>query len=153
MKPFVSSFAIAASLLLGAGLPAVHARPAPPPSPIGIYGLRPGIFVAEGTDCGSPPNAAIKQYDGKGIATAHTHACEARVLSRRNTADGIVYDVSQTCIDGGEGPGKPFTEKHMVRVRDPEHVAITSDDATVYHYCPIGTLPPDLRSAVRKTMP
>lgn len=32
--------------------------------PSGVYSLKPGIYVQKGVDCGSPPNAAIRQYDG-----------------------------------------------------------------------------------------
>lgn len=66
----------------------------------GVYPLKPGIYVQQGTPCSSPPNVAIRQYDGRGISTAHTRACRAKVLSRH----GRRYTVEQSCIDAGAGP-------------------------------------------------
>jgi hypothetical protein len=48
------------------------------PKPGGVYKLKPGIFVAKDVDCGSPPNVALRQYDGKGISTAHTRGLQGK---------------------------------------------------------------------------
>lgn len=119
------------------------------PKPGGVYLLKPGIFVAKGTPCGSPPNAAIKRYDGKGISTAHTHGCVARVLSKRAYGYGHRYTVSQSCIDSGTGPGKRFTERQTIDIPDALTFTIRSQGSTAYRYCPIAELPPELRKAAQ----
>jgi len=131
--------------LLGTSLSPANADPDRSPPPGGVYKLKPGIFVAKGTSCASPPNAAIRRYDGKGISTAHTRACSARILSRRKSGYGMLYTVSQTCIDAGAGPGKRFTERQLVDVPDALTFTIRSKDSTTYRYCPIRQLPADLR--------
>lgn len=115
------------------------------PKPSGVYGLKPGIFVMNGTSCKSPPNAAIKLYDGKGISTAHTHACSVRILSKRRSGYGYRYTVSQSCVDAGAGPAKRFVERQTIDVPDALTFTIRSQGGTAYRYCPIYELPPGLR--------
>lgn len=116
------------------------------PKPGGVYKLKPGIFVEQHTDCGSPPNAAIRQYDGKGISTAHTRACKATVRSRR----GKTYTVDQRCIDAGAGPAPRFTERQQVVVQDAlTFTQIIKGERTTYRYCPVYQLPKDLQKAGR----
>jgi hypothetical protein len=148
MKRTIMTALAASAMLASLGTLAAPAGAAAPPKPTGVYHLIPGIYVAKGSDCASPPNAVIKQYDGKGISTAHTRECVATVASQKPAGKGATYEVSQTCIDAGAGPGKPFTEKQTVDVKGPQRFAITSQDATVYHYCPVAKLPQELRSAV-----
>jgi hypothetical protein len=140
--------------LAALGLAALLAAPAGAdvdrsPKPGGVYKLKPGIFVAKDTPCESPPNASIKRYDGKGISTAHTRACVARVLSKRKSGYGSVYRVSQSCIDAGSGPGKRFTERQTVDVPDALTFTIKSQGDTTYRYCPVYQLPAGLRDAAR----
>jgi hypothetical protein len=71
------------------------------PTPGGIYRLKPGIYTADGSGCESPANAAIRQYDGRGISTPHSRACRAKVRIRK----GNRFTVDQTCIDRGAGHG------------------------------------------------
>lgn len=112
--------------------------------PSGVYTLKPGIYVQKGVDCGSPPNAAIRQYDGEGISTAHTRACVARVLSRK----GRTYSVSQSCIDAGTGPAPRFSEKLTIEIPDALTFKLrTRGPATTYRYCPGYLLPKGLRGA------
>ena len=114
--------------------------------PGGVYRLKPGIYVQKGVKCASPPNAAIRRYDGRGISTAHTRACQARILSRR----GSRYDVSQSCIDAGAGPAPRFTERQTITVPDALTFTLrTRGDGTTYRYCPASMLPAGLRSALR----
>jgi hypothetical protein len=110
--------------------------------PGGVYLLKPGIFVAKGSSCREPANAAIRQYDGKGISTAHTRSCVARILSRRVGT----FDVSQSCIDAGAGRAPRVVERQTVSVQN----ALTFSTgrgrgATTYRYCPIDQLPVELR--------
>jgi hypothetical protein len=114
-------------------------------TPGGVYHLRRGIYVAEGSQCDAPANAAIRLYTGKGIDTAHTRACYATVQAH----DGSDYVVEQTCIDAGAGPGPRFTERQHIVIRNTwTFVQRIGRDGTVYHYCPSSQLPADLRSAV-----
>jgi len=101
---------------------------------------------SRGADCRSPANVDIRQYDGRGLSTAHTRACRAQVLMRR----GDRYTVSQSCIDAGAGPAPRFVERQTVTVPDALTFTLaTRGPARTYRYCPIDQLPSDLRSAVR----
>lgn len=116
------------------------------PKPGGVYLLKPGIFVQQGVECSSAPNAAIRQYDGRGIGTAHTRACRARVLSRK----GNRYTVSQSCIDAGAGPAPRTTERQTVTVADALTFTVqTRGPGTTYRYCPSNMLPADMRKVAK----
>lgn len=116
------------------------------PQPRGVYPLAQGIYVAQGSVCATPANAAIRVYDGKGISTAHTHACVASVLSQQQGR----YTVNQTCIDSGEGEGKSFEQKQEVVVIDGQTFAQDTGASNInYHYCPATSLPPDLQRFAR----
>lgn len=133
-------------VLLSCGLQAASASVDTSPKPGGVYRLKPGIYVARGSDCAESANAAIRQYDGKGLSTAHTRACKAMVRSRKGTR----YTVDQTCIDAGAGPAPRFTERQQVTVQD----ALTFSQrigrqATTYRYCPAYQLPAGLRGAAQ----
>lgn len=115
------------------------------PKPGGVYQLKPGIYVAQGSSCEAPANAAIRQYDGRGLGTAHSHACKASVRARK----GRRFTVDQSCIDAGAGPGRREIERQQVLVRDALTFTQTiGAAATTYRYCPSYQLPPGLREAV-----
>lgn len=112
------------------------------PAPSGVYKLKPGIYVQKGVDCAAAPNASLRRYDGQGISGAHTHACRARVLSRR----GTTYTVAQSCIDTGAGPGPRSTERQVVTVPDALTFTMrTRGPASTFRYCPVNMLPRELR--------
>ena len=116
------------------------------PKPGGVYRLKPGIYVQQGVGCGAPPNAAIRQYDGRGISDPHSRACRARILARK----GSRYTVTQSCIDAGAGPAPRVTERQVVTVPDALTFTLQTHGAgTTYHYCPTYLLPADLRGAVK----
>jgi hypothetical protein len=116
------------------------------PKPGGIYRLKPGIYVRKDVACGSAPNAAIRQYDGRGISGAHTRACRARILSRR----GARFEVSQSCIDAGAGPAPRRTERQTVTVSDALTFSLrTRGTGTTYRYCPAYMLPVGLSGVAR----
>lgn len=118
------------------------------PGPGGVYRLKPGIYVQAGTDCGSPPNAAIRRYDGRGISGAHTRACRARVLSRK----GSRYAVDQSCIDAGAGPAPRVSERQIVTVTDALTFTLrTTGSGATFRYCPITMLPAGLRSPLLRS--
>jgi hypothetical protein len=137
LKNSLTKIAAAAALMLGAvSIASASADTSP----------KPGIYVAEGSECGSPANAAIRQYDGKGISTAHTHACKATVRKRK----GSNYTVDQSCIDAGAGPAPRRVERQQVTVADALTFKQTiGKDATTYRYCPVYELPADLQKAAR----
>jgi hypothetical protein len=113
--------------------------------PGGVYRLKPGIYVAKGSDCAAPANAAIRLYDGKGLGTAHTRACKARVRTRR----GSTYTVDQSCIDAGAGAAPRVVQRQQVTVHDALTFTQTiKGQATRYAYCPHSELPQDLRKAL-----
>lgn len=115
------------------------------PRPGGVYRLKPGIYVAGDMGCAAPPNAAIRLYDGKGIGTAHTSACKAKVRKRR----GNTYTVDQSCIDAGAGPGPRFVQRQQVVVRDAlTFTQVIGRSRTTYRYCPVSDLPPGLRDVL-----
>lgn len=116
------------------------------PKPGGVYRLKPGIYVAKGSDCGAPPNAAIRQYDGKGLSTAHTRACKVTVKSRKRST----YTVDQSCIDAGAGPAPRVVQRQQVTVQDAlTFTQVIRGDRTTYQYCPVYQLPKDLQNVVR----
>lgn len=116
------------------------------PKPGGVYQLKPGIYVAKGSDCGSPANAAIRQYDGKGLSTAHTRACKVTVKSRKRST----YTVDQSCIDAGAGPAPRVVQRQQVVVQDAlTFTQVIRGDRTTYQYCPVYQLPKDLQKALK----
>ena len=115
--------------------------------PGGVYVLKPGIFVAKGSSCRAPANAAIRQYDGRGISTAHTRSCVARILSRK----GTTFDVSQSCIDSGAGKAPRVVERQTVSVQDALTFSLgRGRTATTYRYCSSDQLPDDLRNKTQR---
>ncbi len=140
----LSKTVLAIGLLVGATAAVASVDPSPKPG--GVYRLKPGIYVQKDIACGSAPNAAIRQYDGRGIASAHTRACHARILSRR----GNRYTVSQSCIDAGAGPAPRFVERQTVTIRDALTFSLrTRGPGTEYRYCPAYMLPAGMRATPR----
>jgi len=135
--------ALALAALAGAAAPApASASVDTTPRPGGVYRLKPGIYVAKGSSCGAPANAAIRRYDGRGLSGAHSRACRATVLSRKGTR----YTVSQSCIDAGAGPAPRVSERQTITVQDAlTFTQKTRGPATTYSYCPVYQLPADLR--------
>ena len=116
------------------------------PAPGGVYKLKPGIYVARDSSCEAPANAAIREYDGRGLGTAHSRSCKASVLARK----GSRFTVSQRCIDSGAGPGRRQVQRQQVSVHDALTFTQTiGASATTYRYCPAYQLPRELRRAPR----
>lgn len=131
----------ACALLLAASHAMASVDTTAPPG--GVYKLKPGIYVAKGSDCASPANAAILQYDGKGLSGAHSRACKVTVRSRK----GGRYTVDQSCIDAGAGPAPRSVQRQQVTVRDALTFTQTiKGRATSYAYCPVDQLPKGLTS-------
>jgi hypothetical protein len=133
-KLLLRADALVATLALDMlAVPASRAIGADAPKPGAVYPLVPGMYVAEGSDCASAANAALRQYNGKGIASAHTHACKVTIRSRV----GKAYIVDQSRIDVGDGAGPRFSERQTIQVRDVRtFVQTVGTDVTTYHICP-----------------
>ncbi|GAA0749304.1 hypothetical protein [Sphingomonas sp. ABOLD] len=144
VRHVLASFALLTVAALVATPTAADPDHSPPPG--GVYTLKPGIFVAQGVSCGNPPKAAIRRYDGKGISSAHSRACIARILSKRRSGYGSLYTVSQSCIDAGAGPAKRVVAQQTIDIPDALHFTIRSEGRTAYRYCPIRELPAGLRA-------
>jgi hypothetical protein len=114
--------------------------------PGGIVPLKPGIYVAKGSTCQDPPNAAVRDYDRRSFATSSTRACRARVVTCR----GTTYRIEQSCIGAGSGTAPRVIDRFAVSVRD----AITfrlgrAGGVTEFRYCPIYQLPNGLQPRVK----
>ncbi len=72
--------------------------------------LRHGAYVGVDTDCKNPPNAELRDYDGRGLGSSKAADCRARVLSRW----GNVFQIEQYCqqygapTSGVPPTGRPF---------------------------------------------
>lgn len=109
----------------------------------GVLPLKHGIFVAADVPCDAPPNAALRRYDGEGLSGAHTHACRIKVVGRR----GAAYDIEQSCIDAGQGPGPRSTETATIDIQDNLTFTLKRGGAgESFRYCAASMLPPDLRN-------
>lgn len=137
-----SGLALAALVI---GVPAIGSVDRSP-KPGGVYRLKPGIYVQNGVSCASAPNAAIREYDGRGISDAHSRACRARILTRK----GNRYTVTQSCIDAGAGPAPRVSQRQTVTVADALTFTLqTRGRGTTYRYCPASMLPSGLKSAAK----
>jgi hypothetical protein len=158
--PAVGPKPVSAAVQAVAGPPGAAARPTFPPSsttPLGpdhvtspepprdlggVLPLKHGIFVAADVPCESPPNAAIRRYDGQGLSGAHTRACRAKVLSKR----GSTYEVDQSCIDAGAGPAPRSSERQTITIADNLDFTLTRGAGSQrFRYCPAALLPPGIQ--------
>lgn len=134
MSRFKTIATLATLALTGAAVASVDTAP----KPGGVYRMKPGIYVQQGVACQTAPNAAILQYDGRGLSDPHSRACRARILSRH----GNRYDVRQSCIDAGAGPAPRVTERQTVTVSDALAFTLRKHGRdTDYRYCPISMRP------------
>lgn len=112
------------------------------PKPGGVYKLKPGTYVADTASCEAPASVAIREYDGRGIATSDNRACKVRVLARK----GSRYTVDQSCIDAGAKAVRRRTERQHVLVSDALTFTQTIRGHSVrYRYCPAYQLPSGLQ--------
>ena len=109
----------------------------------GVLPLKHGIFVSADIPCSDPPNAALRRYDGDGLSGAHTHACRIKIVGQR----GKYYDIEQSCIDAGQGPGPRSTEAATIEIQDNLTFTLKRGGAgEAFRYCAASELPPGLRS-------
>jgi hypothetical protein len=108
----------------------------------GVLPLKHGIFVASDVDCGDPPNAAIRRYDGAGLSGAHTRDCRATVLSHQ----GRTYEVDQSCIDAGAGPAPRSSERQTIVIENNlEFTLRRAAGEQTFKYCAASLLPSGVR--------
>lgn len=109
----------------------------------GALPLKHGYFVADGSTCEDPPNAALRHFDGKGLSSAHTRDCRIEVIE----AKGKAYEIAQSCVDAGAGPAPRSTERATVVIENNLEFSFKrAADETHYQYCPASRLPPGLPS-------
>lgn len=95
--------------------------------------LRHGAYVAVGTGCDSPPNVALRGYDGNGIGSSKANRCRAKVRSRQDNRFDIIQDCEQF---GGPIPARE-TETLAIRVDGPTTYTDLSAGKNVrYRLCP-----------------
>ncbi|NNG21630.1 hypothetical protein [Telluria aromaticivorans] len=113
--------------------------------PGGVYPLKPGIYVARGTECAAPANAAIRQYDGRGISTTHTHTCRAKVLALKAGR----ATVDQSCVGTKMGAKRREVQRQLVTVHDALTFTQTvKGRSTTYRYCAPYQLPRAVRHSL-----
>lgn len=109
----------------------------------GILPLKHGVFVSTGIPCSSPPNAALRRYDGEGLSGAHTHACQIKIVGQQ----GKSYDIEQSCIDAGQGPGPRSSETATIDIQDNLTFTLKRGGAgQTFRYCAASELPQALRA-------
>lgn len=144
--PDVKTLTALAALTALTGATSAVASADASPKPTGPYGLKPGIYVREGTGCGSPPPAAVRRYDGRGIGDAGTRSCRARIISRH----GSTFLASQECA--GTDPRRQIRSEERMRVEVADALTFKLGrprSGTTYRYCPAYTLPASLRKYSR----
>lgn len=102
--------------------------------------LRRGVYVRAGTGCGSPPNAAIRIYNGAGLSGSATRDCRATISSQ----DGNRYRVDQSCENTYDG--KRTSELQSISVPDDQSFSM---DGASFERCADGTAPAELEKLSR----
>lgn len=98
--------------------------------------LEPGLYVADGTDCGNPPNTGFRVWTGQGLEGSSTEGCRFTVSSR----EGEVYKGRQSCAN--TGTGSRTTTELSIEVLEPGSIVLTeADEATHYTLCPESEVP------------
>lgn len=120
--------------------PAPEETPEPAPDlPIDV-----GTYVEAGVDCGNPPNASWRIWNGEGLSGSTTRACKASPVVQQ--ADGI--KVEQTCIDNHSGT--PSNSTFVLRPTGRTRFALIGDGGDQsFRLCPGSELPQWLREAKR----
>ena len=93
--------------------------------------LKRGMFVLEGVECQEPYNAAILNFVGDGLNTAHVYG-----EIRRVRKSGQNYVITQRVIgDGGVGGNLRGLHKTALRIHSPTRFTVQGDGAGAYRYC------------------
>lgn len=119
---------------------ATTAAGAADPNGTGVLPLQRGVYVRSGTGCGSPPNAAIRIYNGAGISGSSTRDCRATISS----LDGNRYEVDQSCENTYDGTRTSGLQS--ITVADDRHFVV---DEAPFVRCADGTAPAELEALSR----
>lgn len=98
--------------------------------------LTPGVYVAEGTSCENPANAAWRVWDGKGLSGSSTRACRAEVLSH----SGDTYRLRNSCENTYDG--SRTDETLAITVTDQVHF---TTEGVAFASCSTAQVPAALR--------
>lgn len=105
-----------------------------------------GVFVAEGSDCKQPANAAIRVWNGTGLSGSATRNCRPTIRSR----DGDTYRLSNSCENTYDGSRTAAVQ--TITVNDKSHFALREEgeaSAQRFRLCPAGEAPDALEKLVR----
>lgn len=93
--------------------------------------LKRGMFVLTEVECKEPYQAAILNFVGDGLNTAHVYGEITRV--RRN---GQNYVITQKVIgDGGVGGNMRGLHKTTMQIHSPTRFTVQGPGAGTYRYC------------------
>ena len=93
--------------------------------------LKRGMFVLEGVECQEPYSAAILNFVGNGLNTAHVYG-----EIRRVRKSGQNYVITQRVMgDGGVGGNLRGLHKTALRIHSPTRFTVQDDGARTYRYC------------------
>lgn len=105
-----------------------------------------GVYVAEGSDCAQPANAAVRIWTGSGLSGSATRDCRPTIRSR----DGRTYRVSNSCENTYDGSRTSASQ--TITVPDPTRFTLTEGgEARVQRFrlCPMNEVPASLRKLAR----
>lgn len=95
--------------------------------------LRHGAYVSVDTDCKDPPNAELRDYDGKGLGSSKAGGCRAHALSRQ----GNVFQIEQDCQQYGAPNLGRATKRATIRVDGPDrYTDLTEERNGIFRLCP-----------------
>jgi hypothetical protein len=104
-----------------------------------------GTYVEVGVDCGNPPNASWRIWNGEGLSGSTTRACKASPSVGQ--ANGI--KVAQTCIDNYSGTPSSTTFVLRATTRNRFALIVEGGGDQVFRLCPPAELPQWLLEAKR----
>jgi hypothetical protein len=104
-----------------------------------------GTYIEVGVECGNPPNASWRIWNGEGLSGSTTRACKASPVVRQANA----IQVEQTCIDNYSGT--PSRTTFVLRVTDRNRFALIGESGgdKTFRLCAPSELPQWLREAKR----
>lgn len=114
-SPLPRSFRL---LCLASGLSMAFAAAAAPP----LLPIKAGFHVQEDLACSGAPNAALLEYDGKGLTGAHSQDSKTSLASRK----GRDYRLRVRCPAQqlGPNPAKPYDAVQRVKVLSDQRFSV-----------------------------
>lgn len=112
----------------------------PSDSSFGPLPLQRGVYVAEGSGCASPANAAVRIYNGTGISGSSTRDCRATVRLHQ----GNRYEVDESCENTYDGTRT--SEVQSLTIFNEQHFLFRT---VSYRRCAAGAAPAELERLAR----